>query len=409
MQPSRVVLTPRKFLPLLQPARYKGLHGGRGSGKSHFFAELLVETACLREGLRWACLREIQQSLDKSVKQLIEDKIKQLNLGAYFEIKSDHIRTRGGGVITFHGMQNHTADSFKSLEGYDGAWFEEAQTMSQRSLDILTPTIRKDYPDGTTSELWFSWNPERPTDPIDVLLRGDSPPENRIVVEANYRDNPFLPNVLRLEAEDLARRDPEKYRHVWLGQYLTRSTAVVFKNWTIGKLQPPPTARRLYGADWGFSVDPTVAVRLWVWDRTVYIDREVHAVGCEIDRTPALFDTLDGGEMRKWVCTADSARPETISYMQSHGYRRIKPARKGSGSVEEGVAFLQSFDIVVHPSCTHTIDELSMYSYKVDPKTGHVLPVLEDRKNHVIDAARYALEDLRRGGYTLDDMRRAFA
>jgi phage terminase large subunit len=176
------------FVPLLVPARYKGAHGGRGSGKSHFFAELLVEDCVANPGLRAACVREVQKSLKNSVKLLVEDKIKSLGLSG-FEVLEAEIKTPGGGVIIFQGMQNHTADSIKSLEGFDRCWVEEAQSLSQRSLEMLRPTFRK-----AGSEMWFSWNPNKPTDPVDALLRGDMPPADSVVVEANYSDNPWLPD-----------------------------------------------------------------------------------------------------------------------------------------------------------------------------------------------------------------------
>jgi phage terminase large subunit len=292
-------------------------------------------------------------------------------------------------MIIFQGMQNHTADSIKSLEGYDIAWVEEAQSLSQRSLDLLRPTIRKDG-----SELWFSWNPDQPTDPIEVLLRGENPPPDSIVVEANYTDNPWFPDVLRAEMEYDKRRDPDKYAHVWLGRHQRNSEARVFRNWTVEEFESPKGATFRLGADWGFSVDPSVLVRCHLEGRRLYIDYEAYMVGCEIDMLPDLFDRVP--ESRKWFITADSARPETISYMQKHGYPKINAAIKGSRSVEEGVEFLRSFDIVVHPRCVHTIDELTMYSYKVDPLTGLVLPILEDKKNHVIDALRYACEAARK-------------
>jgi len=99
---------------------------------------------------------------------------------------------------------------------------------------------------------------------------------------------------------------------------------------------------------------------------------------------------------RSWPIVADSARPETISYLQRHGYPRISPAVKGKDSVKEGIIFLQGYDIVIHPRCIHTIDEFTMYSFKKDPLTDMVTPVLEDRKNHVIDSVRYAIEKLRK-------------
>lgn len=211
------IQTPRVFVPLLKPARYKGAHGGRGSGKSHFFAEYSIEEHLMMP-LRRVVLREVQKSIKQSIKLLLEDKIKHFGVQDYFEILEQEIRIRKGagkgGLIIFQGMQNHTADSIKSLEGFDRANLVEAQSFSQRSLDMLRPTIRKEG-----SEIWAEWNPDEDSDAIDNLLRGVHKPKDSIVVEANYADNPFFPEVLRKEMEEDKVRDFQKYLHVWMGGY----------------------------------------------------------------------------------------------------------------------------------------------------------------------------------------------
>lgn len=392
--------TPRVFKPLLKAARYKGAHGGRGSGKSHFFAELLIET-CIVKKTDAVCIREVQRTLNQSVKKLLELKIQALEVGHLFEVQESIIKCPHGGMIIFQGMQNHTADSIKSLEGYDIAWVEEAQSLSQRSLDLLRPTIRKE-----NSELWFSWNPNLESDPVDVLLRGDSPPPDSVVVQANYRDNPWLPSVLRNELEYDQRRDPDKFAHVWLGEYQRNSEARVFRNWSNEEFDTQKGANFRLGADWGFAVDPSVLVRCYLDGRTMYVDYEAYMVGCEIDMLPDLFRRVP--ESEKWFITADSARPETISYMQKHGYPKINAAIKGPRSIEEGVEFLKSYDIVVHPRCKHVIDELTLYSYELDPLTGQVLPKLADKHNHMIDALRYACEGVRKATKPAKTKERAY-
>ena len=386
------IQTPEWALPLLNPARYKAAYGGRGSGKSHTFAEMLIEAHIMDQTSRSVCVREVQKSLSQSVKRLLELKIEALNAGAYFEVQEAVIKSkRGDGLIIFQGMQNHTADSIKSLEGYDRAWVEEAQSLSQRSLDLLRPTIRK-----PGSELWFTWNPSQATDPVDVLLRGEKPPPDAVVLDVNYDDNPWFPDVLRAEMEYDRARDPDKYAHVWRGAYLQNSSARVFRNWRVEEFEAPKDAIHRLGADWGFAADPTVLVRCHIVGRTLYIDHEAYMVGCEITNTPDLFMTVP--EAEKWPLVADSSRPETISHMRRHGFPKIMAAVKGKNSVDEGIEWLKSYDIIVHPRCTHTIDELTFYSYKTDPLTGKVLPILNDDNNHVIDALRYACEGVRRAG-----------
>lgn len=376
------------FEPLLVPARYKGAWGGRGSAKSNFFADLWLDEN-IGEKLDYVCLRETLKSLEFSVKKLLESKISAHNAGDYFEVQDRRIKSSHGGVTIFEGMQNHTADSIKSLEGFDRAWFEEAQNASEHSLTLLRPTIRK-----PNSELWFSWNPNKETDPIDRLLRGTTLPTDSVVVKANYMDNPWLPDVLRDEMEYDKRRDPDKYAHVWLGEYQRNSEARVFKNWKVEEFDRPEGTIFRLGADWGFAVDPSVLIRCSIEGNRLYIDHEAYSIGCEIVNLPELFMAVP--EAEKWPITADSSRPETISHMQKNGFPRIRGAIKGSGSIEDGIEWLKSFDIVVHPRCQHTIDELTLYSFKLDPLTNDVLPTLEDKNNHVIDALRYACEGARR-------------
>lgn len=380
--------TPAVFEPLLAPGRYKGAWGGRGSAKSHFFSSLWLEEN-IAEKLDYVCLRETLKSLEFSVKKLLESKVEAHNAGAYFEIQDRRILSKKGGVTIFEGMQNHTADSIKSLEGFDRSWFEEAQNASDNSLTLLRPTIRK-----PGSELWFSWNPKFQTDPIDLLLRGKHLPPGAIVVKANYTDNPFLPKELRDEMEYDRGRDPDKYAHVWLGEYQRNSEARVFKNWRVEEFTRPAGTIHRLGADWGFSIDPSVLVRCSIEGNVLYVDYEAYEIGCEIVNLPELFFSVP--EAEKWHITADSARPETISHMKKNGFPKMNAAIKGARSLEEGVEFLRSFDIVVHPRCKHLIDELTLYSYKTDPLTGKVIPILEDKNNHVIDSLRYACEGARR-------------
>lgn len=390
------IQTAEVFLPLLEPARYKGAHGGRGSGKSHFFADQWLDEN-IRTRLDFVCIREVLKSLEFSVKKLLESKIVKYNAGAYFEVQDRRILTKNGGVTIFEGMQNHTADSIKSLEGFDRAWFEEAQNASDKSLTLLRPTIRKEG-----SEMWFSWNPNKPTDPVDALLRGEHPPKGSIVVQANYMDNPWLAQELKDEMEYDRLRDHDKYAHVWLGQYWTNTESRVLKNWIIEEFERPEGTVYRLGADWGYSIDPSVLVRCSIEGNRLYVDYEAYMIGCEIVNLPDLFDRVP--ESRKWFIRADSARPETIAHMQKNGYPKMQAAQKGKGSVEEGITFLQSFDIVVHPRCKHLIDELNTYSYKRDKLTDEILPIIEDKNNHVIDALRYACEGARKSINTRQEL-----
>lgn len=370
------------------PVRYRAAYGGRGSGKSHSFAAALLLKAA-QNPLRIGCYREIQKSIRDSVKRLLDDKIRDMGLSEFYESTDTEIRGANGSLFVFGGLRSNP-DAVKSTEGLDiGAVFE-ANKVSQRSWDLLIPTVRKEG-----SEIWAEWNPEFATDPVDQMFRGDQgAPPGSIIRRVNWYDNPFFPDVLKQDLEWDKKRDPDKYAHIWLGEYQRNSEARVFRNWTVEEFESPKTATFRLGADWGFAVDPSVLVRCHIDGKRLYVDYEAWMVGCEIDQLPDLFDRVP--DSRKWFITADSSRPETISYMRNHGYPKINAAIKGPGSIEDGIEFLKSYDIVVHPRCTHVIDELTLYSYKKDPLTDQVLPILEDKKNHTIDSLRYACEGARK-------------
>lgn len=207
------VEVPRAFVPLLKPARYKGAYGGRGGAKSHFFAEQLLLRCYARE-TRAACIREVQNSIRDSVRQLLVDKIEKLGLGNFFQVLENEIRGANGSLIIFKGMQSYNAETIKSLEGFDIAWVEEAQSLSAHSLKMLRPTIRK-----AGSELWFSWNPRHDTDAVDAFFRGANKPADAIVVRVNWHDNPWFPDVLRAEKDQDYANDPEMAENVWGGGY----------------------------------------------------------------------------------------------------------------------------------------------------------------------------------------------
>jgi phage terminase large subunit len=375
---------PRWAVPLHKPARYKGAYGGRASGKSHEFAVMAVEEMVCDPNLRFVCIREVQRSLKFSAKALIEAKIRELGVGSLFEVLQTEIRRRSGtGVMIFEGMQDHTADSLKSLEGFGRAWVEEAQSLSRRSLDLLLPTIRAEG-----SEIWFSWNPEDQTDPVDAFLRS-SPPENSTVVQVSYTDNPWCPDTMREEAQRMQRLDPDAYAHIWLGQYNVRSEAQVLSGkWTVDEFTPAESwDGPYYGADWGFSQDPTTLVRFWLADGRIWIEHEAGGVGVDLTDTPDLFDTVPGS--RKHRIRADNARPETISAMRNAGFD-VVAAPKWSGSVEDGVAWLRGHEqIVIHPRCRRVAEEARLWSYKTDRLTGDPLPKLADGWDHYWDAIRY--------------------
>lgn len=383
-----------EFLPSRPGTRYKIAYGGRGSGKSWAFARMALIRAALTP-VRVLCARELQNSVQDSVHQLLCDQIQGLGLERKFEIKESKIRSHCGAEFLFKGLRGmkNDASALKSLEGVDVCWLEEGQTVSAASLQTLTPTIRK-----PRAEIWVTMNPDQETDPLYRLIL--DPPPGSIVRKVNYDLNPWFEETsLTQEMEWMRKTDPDAYAHIWLGECRRYTEAQVLR----GKYAIEPFAPEsgwngpYFGADWGFAADPTTLVKLWIHQRRLYVDHEAYGVGVEIDHTPALFDQIPGS--RSHVIRADSARPETISYMRRAGFN-IQPAAKGKGSVEDGVAHLRGYEaIVIHPRCKHAQEEARLWSYKVDRLSGDVLPLLAEGNDHVMDGIRYALEPVIRPAY----------
>jgi phage terminase large subunit len=382
------IITPNWAKPLLIPKRYKGAKGGRGSGKSHFFGEALVEAMVINPNVSAVCIREIQKSLKFSAKRLIEEKIESMGVSSLFTITQSEIRAnKGKGVILFQGMQDHTADSIKSLEGFNIAWVEEAQTLSKKSLQLLRPTIRAEG-----SEIWFSWNPERATDPVDVFFQTLT--KDMVLVHVNSEQNPFLPETLRNEREaDRIRLSPEDYAHIWEGAYNEKSDALIFKDkFRVDYFEIDETWSRLQGLDWGFSQDPTAAICCYVDANNLYIRHEAGRTGLELDNTVD-FILAQIPEFEKYTIRADNARPESISHVKRKGFPKIVGEVKLK--IEDGIEHIKNYDeIIIHPDCRETIKEFRLYSYKIDKRSGDILPTIEDKNNYYIDAIRYALYPL---------------
>ena len=359
-------------------------------------AELLVEEHVTNPDQQSVCVREVQKSLKFSAKKLVEDKIRALGVSHLFDITLTEIRRIGGhGIIIFQGMMDHTADSIKSLEGFDRAWCEESQSLSYRSIELLVPTIRK-----PGSELWFSWNPDQHDDAVETLFINNP---DAILVHVNYDENPWCPEEMIKLADWQRRTDYERYVHIWLGGYNTKSESQIFKNWRVDEFEPQPGWGGPYqGLDFGFSADPTAYVRCWIGANTLYIDQDCGRVGLELDDTARYIADHDP-EAHKHVTRADSARPESISYLRRHGMPSITGVEKWPGSVEDGVEHLKTYDeIVIHTRCREMQEEARLYSYKVDKRSGDILPKIGDNHNHRWDAVRYALGPLiRNSGYDM--------
>lgn len=381
------------FLPLFDTehpdyyTRNLAWYGGRGGMKSWQIARGLLLRG-LKGNELILCAREFQNSIGDSVLKLLEEQMYMMGIQDLYEVQRNSIISKINKTrFIFKGLKRNI-NSIKSTEGITICWVEEAQVVCQDSWDILTPTIRME-----NSQIIASFNPYLEADPTYVRYVADPIP-NLFIRKVNHDSNPFFPEVLRKEMAWDKNHDNEKYLHIWEGVPLKRLESLVFKNYRIdGNIGPGEKDIIRFGADFGFSNDPSTLLRVWVDDekREIYVDYEAYGVGIEIDHMPGVYGKIP--QSKKWLITADCARPETISFLKRKGFK-VKGTKKGKGSVEEGVEFLKSYTIIVHPRCKELIAELGLYCYKTDPMTGEILPVLVDKDNHCIDALRYALEAL---------------
>lgn len=379
------------FRPVRGEVRYRGAKGGRGSGKSFNFAKMAAVWGVI-EPLRFLCTREFQGSIKESFHAELKNAIaSEPWLQAAYDVGIDYLRSRINKTeFLFKGLR-HNVGSVKSMAQIDVCIVEEAEDVPEESWRALIPTIR-----APKSEIWVLWNPKKDGSPTDQRFVKDTPPRS-IIVEMNYMDNPWFPDVLNEERlHDQQTLDPETYAHIWLGQYLKIGKASIFGGkWAQREFDPEPGWDGPYfGLDFGFSQDPTAGVKCWVHDRKLYVQYESGGIGVELDDTASmLIDELPGIESHE--CRADNARPESISHLKRHGLPMMKPCTKGPGSVEDGIAHIKSYsEVVIHPRCKRVANEFLLYSYKVDRMSGDILPVPVDAFNHFVDAIRYALEPI---------------
>ncbi len=394
MTVARIEIPP-KLIPAFEGNyRYRCSHGGRGSAKTRTFALMTAIRGYMaamngQSGVI-LCAREYMNSLEESSMEEVKQAIRSVPwLNDFYELGEKYIRTKCRSVSYVFAGLRHNLDSIKSKARILIAWVDEAESVSEIAWTKLAPTVRE-----AGSEIWVTWNPERDGSATDKRFR-KNPPDNAIVVEMNYDDNPWFPSVLEDERlNDQARLDSATYAWIWEGAYLENSDKQVLANKYVVQSFPDDlwqqADRLLFGADFGFAKDPNTLLRQFILNDCLYIEYEAYGVGVELDHMPEFYDKIP--EARKWPIKADSARPETISYLKRQGFN-ISAAKKWQGSVEDGITHLRGFkQIIIHPRCKETAKEARLYSYKTDRITGEVLPVILDANNHCFDAVRYGLD-----------------
>lgn len=405
---NAVVKLPPKLVPVFAKPRgsltYRGAHGGRGSAKSMSFAKMAAIWGVI-EPLRILCVREIQASIKDSFHAELKAAIaSEPWLEAAYDVGVDYLRSKINATeFLFQGMYTKLT-SVKSKANIDLTIVEEAEDVSEDAWVALEATVLRKL----KSEVWVIWNPKDEGSPTDTRFRGEQAANDPAyaIVELNAEDNPwFPPGLAKLRETQRKTFDAAKFDWIWKGAYLKNDESKIFAHcWEEGIRFPDDSWHGPYhGLDWGFSQDPTAAVRCWISpDETeLYIDKEAGKVGLELDDTAKfLKERIPGIERHEVI--ADSARPESISHLakaktdggmqKPHYFPQIEGAVKGQGSVEDGIDHLKTYRIIVHPACQQVQNEFKRYSFKVDRLTGEVTRVIVDKYNHYIDALRYALE-----------------
>ena len=384
--------------------RYNIAYGGRGSSKSWTVARMLLLLAS-QSKKRILCVREIQNSIRDSSHKLLKDQIALMGLSG-FMITQDTIRHDNGSEFFFKGMFTNLA-SLKSIEGVDECWVEEGESISSESWEVLTPTIRTE-----NSRIWVTFNPKYETDIIyQTFIINEV--EDANVIKINWNDNPFFTKEMDAERLLMQRTNTDRYLHIWEGNIARNTQELIFANhWEIEDFETDTNAYYYYGADWGHANDPNTVIRCYITDNTLYIDEElcdrpynennVHS-STPLSLLPAFWDRIP--EIRDYTVYADNARPETIDEMNRQGFY-VEPAKKGKGSIVEGIEHLRSFDnIIIHSRCVNLIHEFSNYKYKIDKRSGQVTNDIVQKYDHLIDALRYALSSHSREPdiYTLEN------
>ena len=392
---------PPKLIPVFAPplgsVRYRGAHGGRGSGKSVTTAKVVAAYGAVNR-MRILCCREYQNSIKESFHAELKAAIEETPwLAAHYDVGVDYLKhTRSGTEFLFKGLYR-AQNTLKSLSGIDLTVIEEAEETSETSMLALEATVLRK----PRSEIWSLWNPRSETSPVDRRLRGPKAYQSKIIAEVNWRDNPWFPQGLsELRQEQQRTLDPDMYHHIWEGGYLVNSDRQVYGGkWEVMAFTPEPHwDGPYYGGDFGFANDPTAAVKVWIADNCLLIEHEAGKIRLELDDTPG-YMTERVPDIERHVSRWDSARPESISHISNKGLPRAVSVKKWPGSVEDGIAHIRSYKrIIVHPRCTHVANELRTYSYAVDRLTGDVKPDIIDANNHYLDALRYAIGPLIKRG-----------
>lgn len=373
---------PREFKPLFDKDwREAAIYGGRFSLKSHTVARYLLVRA-RQEKTRIACFREFQNSISESSHQLLADLIRTYELTDFEVTNSSIVNTLTGSDFIFKGLW-HNEQSIKSIEGIDIAWVEEAQTVSNTSIEVLTPTIRK-----PGSQIIYTYNRLLEDDPVHQRLVIEGRP-NTLIINVNYDialKYGMMPEVVRLEMEDDKARRPSLYRFKWLGEPNSLEQRI-YNNWQFIEEIPHEARLERFGLDFGYTNDPTALIAIYYFNGGYILDEVLYQKGLS---NKQIADTILN--QRKAMVIADSAEPKSIDEIRLFGVN-IQPATKGPGSVLQRIQMMQDQQISVTKRSVNTIKEYRNYLWETD-KDGRIINEPSPIFNHSMDAAGYGLNSL---------------
>lgn len=379
------ILIPAEFGRLLDTDwREAAVYGGRFSLKSHTVARVLLIRA-MQKKTRILCTREFQSSISDSSMQLLSDLIDYYHLYQFRVMQNSIINQQNGSDFLFKGLRNNV-QSVKSTEGVDIAWQEEAQSLSENSIEVLTPTVRK-----PGSQLIYTYNRLRDADPIHKRLVIEGRP-NSIAINVNYdvaMKYGWMPQSIIAEMEDDKAKRPEIYSHKWLGEPSNKKGAI-YSNFQ--HIESIPKEARYIGAglDFGYTNDPTALIDVYKWNNAYILDEVLYQTKLQNKYIAGVITGQQhySGEL----IVADSAEPKSIADISELGVN-ITGATKGKDSINNGIQLLQGLEIYYTDRSHNIEEEVLNYSWRID-KEDKALNVPIDSYNHALDAARYKITDV---------------
>lgn len=367
-------------------ARYRILYGGAGSGKSHYVAQETILNMVSSGHFNYLIVRKTDRSIRNSVFRSLVDMISEMNLMSLFRINRTEmtITSATGSSIITSGLDD--VEKLKSIANINRIWVEEASEITEADFNQLDLRIRGHSPVGHQMTLTFN-----PISELHWLKKSffDMGRPDSFILKTTYKDNKFLDDKYIATLHELERQDEQYYRIYALGEWGSVGN-MIFSNWRKEDLSDTKhTFDNLYnGLDFGFADDPTAYIKVHLDNKRkkIYVIDEFAKAGLHIDQIASELNN----HMPNEIVTCDSSEPRSIADLKRHGIKAYA-AKKGAGSVEHGIRWLQGYEIIVDESCINTLSELSSYKWK-ETKDGQAIPKPEDKNNHIIDALRYALE-----------------